>query len=411
MKNNIFDLTTEELNKIATSLKEKIEEGLKKENREIAAIPTYINPPKDIPDGKVLALDWGGNNFRAAVVEFKGGVPTVLGEPATKLLDDKATDGFNRDDLFQEMAATIVELGDVLDSSVTRIGFCFSYETASRLNGDAVVLKFAKGIDIPDMINKPLGRPFVNYLNKYQGINTEFTDIKVINDTVASLFAGLDSTGYDSYIGLIVGTGNNMAVQMRLDKIDKLNNPGSTGTIPINLESGNFNPPYLTVIDGLVDAMSSNRDFHRFEKAVSGKYISELFKTVFMCEKIKHDFDGGDLADMVNNPQKYDPEQAKVAGWIYERSAKLVAASVVGLAQVIVGQNPQAKKICLAAEGSVFWGKDGKGGTPYRDIVARELETLLPKGVAVTIHAEIKKANLIGAAISALSPSGKIVFD
>ena len=401
MKNNIFDLTTGELKKIAGSLEEKINEGLKKDKMEIRAIPTHINPKDDIPDGKVLALDWGGTNFRAAIVEYKNGNPTIIEGPVKRLLNAETTAGFMRDDLFREMASTIGELR-TLDSSVTRIGFCFSYPTASRLNGDAILLGWTKDMDIPDMVNEPVGEPFVKYLNSHKDINTQFTDIKVINDTVACLFAGLKETGYDSYIGLIVGTGTNMAGLMRLDKIEKLGNKSSDALIPINLESGNFNPPCLTVIDGLVDAVSDNKGKQRFEKAISGGYIGKVFKMVFMCEKIKYDFDGGDLAKMINNPADYPSDQVEVACWIYDRSAKLVAASLAGLVQVVTRHDASAKNICLAADGSVFWGKV-QGKNHYKELVARELAELLPAGVKVTIIDEMSDPNLIGATIAALS--------
>ncbi|MDR1653444.1 MAG: hexokinase [Prevotellaceae bacterium] len=396
MKNNIFALTTEELKKIADSLQAKIEDGLKKDGTEILDIPTHIIPQKEIPDGKVLALDWGGTNFRAAVVEFKGGKPTIL-EVKKKPLSAKETAGFNQEDLLAEMAAIISQL-TLLDESTTSIGYCFSYPAAARLNGDAILLGWTKEIDIPDMIEKPVGETLVRYLNNHKDIKPNFTNIKVINDTVACLFGGLSETGYDSYAGLIVGTGTNMASLMRLDKIEKLNNKDES-LIPVNLESGNFNPPFLTIVDGLVDAMTNNKGEHRFEKAISGGYLGEIFKTVFMTDKIKYKFDGEDLSNMIDqNPDNYSDEQVQVAHWICERSAKLVAASLAGLAQVLACQDPAIKKICLAADGSVFWK------TPnYKDLVEKELAALLPAGVTITVIPEMADPNLIGSAIAALS--------
>ncbi len=401
MRENIFDLANEELKKIANVLQERIEEGLKKDGMEISNIPTHIHPKEDIKDGKVLALDWGGTNFRASVVEFKNGKPSII-EVLKKPLSAKETAGFKRDDLFREMGMLISEL-KTLDETVTQIGYCFSYPAASRLNGDAILLRWTKGIDIPDLIGQPVGELLINYLNSHKDITPKFTNIKVVNDTVACLFAGLSETGYDSYMGLIVGTGTNMASLMPLNKIKKLGSEDA-GLIPVNLEAGNFNPPYLTVIDGLVDAMSNNKGSQRFEKAISGGYLGELFKTVFCDTKIKYDFDGGELAKMINNPKNSPEEQVNVANWIYERSAKLVAASLLGLVQVIVAQNPSAKNICLAADGSVFWGKGGDGKSyPYKEMVDRDLKSLLPAGVTVTIIDEMSDPNLVGAAIAALS--------
>ena len=403
MRNNIFELTTEELKNIANNLQKKIEEGLEKDGMEISCIPTHIIPKKEINDGKVLVLDWGGTNFRAVIVEFKDGKAKIietLSKDKKYPLSAKETVGFDQNKLHEKMAGWIGELQN-LDQDVTKIGYCFSYPAASRLNGDAVLLRWTKGIEIPDMLEKPVGEPLIAYLNSHKDINTTFTDIKVINDTVACLFAGLSETGYDSYMGLIVGTGTNMASLMRLDKIEKLKNK-DIGSIPVNLESGNFYPPYLTIVDGLVDAMSNNKGQQRFEKAISGGYLGEVFKTVFSHEKIKYDFDGGALANMINNPDKNPEEQVSIAQWIYDRSAKLVAASLTGLAQVLVKQDPSIKKICLAADGSVFWGRDKNNETYYKELVLKELKLLLPEGVSITIIDEMADPNLIGSAIAAL---------
>jgi len=400
MKEQVFELTTSELKQIADALQEKITEGLKADKQEIAAIPTHINPAKNISDGKILALDWGGTNFRAAIVEFKNGKAAILESLKAPLSKDE-TKGLEPDGLHEKMAKVVSQL-KTLDETVTRIGYCFSYPAACRLNGDAILLRWTKGIDIPAMIEKPVGEPLLKYLNNQKDIKAKFENIKVLNDTVACLFAGLEESGYDSYIGLIVGTGTNMAGLMPLNRIDKLNNVDNK-TIPVNLESGNFNPPHLTIIDGLVDAMSNNKGFQRFEKAISGGYLGELFKTAFMEQKVKYNFDGGDLAHIVNNPAQYSAEQLKVAKAIQERSAKLVAASLAGLTQVLVTQNPAVKKIGLAVDGSVFWSEDAQKQYSYKNLVVETLQQLLPTGVAVNVLTKLEEPNLIGSAIAALS--------
>jgi len=400
MKEQIFELTTTELKEIANALQDKITEGLKADKQEIAAIPTHIKPAENIPDGKVLALDWGGTNFRAAIVEFKNGKASILESRKAPLSKDE-TKGFTADRLHEEMTKVIAQLA-TLDEKVTRIGYCFSYPAACRLNGDAILLRWTKGIDIPDMIDQAVGELLLKYLNNHKEIKPKFENIKVLNDTVACLFAGLEDAGYESYIGLIVGTGTNMAGLMPLNKIDKLNSVGDK-LVPVNLESGNFNPPHLTVIDGLVDAMSNNKDCQRFEKAISGGYLGEMYKTVFMDQKIKYNFDGEDLSNVINNPAQYTEEQVKVAKAVQERSAKLVAASLAGMVQVLTAQNPTLKKIGLAADGSVFWSENAQQQCGYKKIVEETLQQLLPAGVTVTVLKKLKEPNLIGSAIAALS--------
>ena len=57
------------------------------------------------------------------------------------------------------------------------------------------------------------------------------------------------------------------------DKIKKLDpSYNIQGLVPVNLESGNFHPPFLTTVDDTVDAISGSLGKQRFEKAVSGMY-------------------------------------------------------------------------------------------------------------------------------------------
>ena len=89
------------------------------------------------------------------------------------------------------------------------------------------------------MVGQLVGKPLLDYLNEHCKI--KFTGIKVLNDTIASLFAGLTDNSYDAYIGLIVGTGTNMATFIPADKIKKLDpSYNIQGLVPVNLESGNF---------------------------------------------------------------------------------------------------------------------------------------------------------------------------
>ena len=73
MQTNRFELTTAQLKAIALDFQNKITIGLSKDNTEILCIPTYITPKKDIDNAKILVLDWGGTNFRAAIVQFENG--------------------------------------------------------------------------------------------------------------------------------------------------------------------------------------------------------------------------------------------------------------------------------------------------------------------------------------------------
>lgn len=408
MNDNIFDLTTLECKDIASDLQKKIEEGLQAKEKEILAIPTYISPKKVLEDERVLVLDWGGTTFRAAIVEFKNGKPEVI-ERVKRLLSAeelKRRGISDADGLMEAMAKGISELVQ-LDKRVVRIGYCFSYPAESLPDGDALLIRWTKGIDIPDMVGKPVGKLLLDFLNGYKDIKTSFTDIKVINDTVACLFGGMSEKNMDRYIGLIVGTGTNMAALMPMNKIGKLNSK-KTDLVPVNLESGNFHPPYLTIIDELVDTISNSKGAQRFEKAVSGGYLGEIFRMVFYLNKFRRGFDAKDINDMMNDPLSNDPEQVAVASWIYKRSAQLVAASLAGLIEKLVAQDGSVKDICITADGSLFWS-EVKSASNYNEIVSGELEQLLLAFGHTAADIDrikivgIEDINLIGSAIAAVS--------
>jgi len=109
---------------------------------------------------------------------------------------------------------------------------------------------------------------------------------------------------------------------------------------------------------------------------------------------------------MMNNPDQFKPAYVETAFQIYERSAKLVAASIAGLVYNLHAANPAIKKVQVLSEGSLFWSKVKTNNAKYVDIVNATLKELLAESglgqVEVTLS-RIENANLIGAAMSVLS--------
>lgn len=399
MKNQ-FDLSIQQMLDIAKNLQQKIEVGLQNDGTEIKCLPTYIHPKKDGIKGDATVFDLGGTNFRAAVVSVDE--TTTITSSAEKDITEMKTKGFTREDLFKSQLEVIKQLNLPAKSS---IGYCFSYPSKSMFDGDAELVNWSKGVNIPGMIGEPVGFPLVEYLNKNTASN--FQKIAVVNDTITSLFAGLKNPGFDAYIGLIVGTGTNMATFFPSEYIPKIKDVKAwSGETPVNLESGDFNPPHLTVLDDIADEKSDNKGSQRFEKAVSGMYLGRVFRAAFPDEAIDENIDAAGLSRMMNYPENYKSEQVEVAFQIYERSAKLVAASLAGLVLNLNSAYPLLKKIQVLAEGSLFWSSVKTGNTSYVQIVNNSLTDLLNEMGLSQIKVQISQmenANLIGAAMSVLS--------
>lgn len=402
MEKNIFNLENDQLKEIARSFRKKVEEGLNSENGEIQCIPTFITPKTKDVEGKALVLDLGGTNYRVAIVGFSNGTPTIYPENGWKKdMSVMKSPGYTRKELFKELADLIT---GIKREEEMPVGYCFSYPAESRPGGDAILLRWTKGVDIREMAGQLIGKPLLDYLNQKNKI--KFTGIKVLNDTIASLFAGLTDPGYDAYIGLIVGTGTNMATFIPADKIKKLNPANKIqGLVPVNLESGNFHPPFLTAVDDTVDATSVNSGKQRFEKAVSGMYLGDILKATFPLEEFEEKFDAQKLTAVMNYPDLYKDVYVHVARWIYNRSAQLVAASLAGLIQLLKSYHKEMRKICLVAEGSLFWSENRKDKN-YHLLVMEKLRELLDEAGLEEVEVHIDRmdnANLIGTAIAALS--------
>lgn len=401
MEKNIFKLENEQLKNIAVLFQQKVEEGLTSENQEIQCLPTFITLNSKSVNGKALVLDLGGTNYRVALIDFNNGTPTIYPSNGWKKdMSIMKSPGYSREELFKELADMIVEIK--CDEEIP-IGYCFSYPIKSTLDGDAELLRWTKGVDIKEMVGQLVGKPLLDYLNARNDI--KFTGIKVLNDTVASLFAGLSDSSYDAYIGLIVGTGTNMATFIPADKIKKMNPEFDMhGLIPVNLESGNFHPPYLTTVDDAVDSTSDTPGKQRFEKAVSGMYLGDILKTTFPLDEFEEKFDAQKLTTIMNYPDIHKDIYVDVAHWIYNRSAHLVAASLAGLIMQLKSYDKDIRKICLVAEGSLFWSENRKDRN-YNVIVMEKLRELLDDfGLSdVEVHINnMKNANLIGTGIAAL---------
>ena len=402
MEKNIFKLDNEQLKGIAHAFREKVEEGLNKNNAEIQCIPTFILPKATDVKGKALVLDLGGTNYRVAIVDFSTEKPIIYPNNGWKKdMSIMKSPGYTREELFKELADLIVE---IKREEEMPIGYCFSYPTESIPGGDARLLRWTKGVDIREMVGPFVGKTLLDYLTEQNQIR--FTGVKVLNDTIASLFAGLTDKSYDAYIGLIVGTGTNMATFIPSDKITKLDPECHVqGLIPVNLESGNFYPPFLTAVDDTVDATSDSLGKQRFEKAVSGMYLGDILKAAFPLEEFEERFDARKLTAIMNYPDIHKDIYVQVAHWIYNRSAQLVAASLAGLIALLKSYNRDIHRVCLIAEGSLFWSESRKDKN-YNILVMEKLQELLRELELEDVEVHINSmdnANLIGTGIAALS--------
>lgn len=392
--NTSFKLSEKQLLDIALTLKERVHQGLQKENQQIKCLLTYVPVKEQLAGNRAIVIDLGGTNVRSALISMDKTPHYILKGPLEDNLPLIRGVPLDRETYLRVQADLISELGA---ENNLPLGYCFSFPAKATYDGDAVLLNWTKGIFVPDTVGAPVGKALREELIK-RGIRC--SHISVINDTIASLFAGLTLKSADAYIGLIVGTGTNMASFIESRAIPKL--PADVdweGIIPVNLESGNFHPPYLNAVDDIVDAVSENPGEQRFEKAVSGAYLGRILKAVYPESDVDPSSGSRGLVELAYGSGD-DTEIAETAKQILERSAKLVGASLAGLISLL-GEAKSLNTVRIVAEGSLIWKAPGHSEMTESTLIALLKALGLPRVNVELIR--INNANLIGSAMAALT--------
>ena len=385
---NSLELSLDQLREISDLLGQRILQGLGSDNQEIGCLPTYLSLPSGKQSGKALVVDTGGTNTRAALVSLWAHDGKLEAGPnARKVPDGREGAPLSAEFFFGTQAE---QANSFPQDRPLPLGYCFSYPAQATADGDAILLRWTKGLRVDGALNEKVGKPLKEQL---ESRGHEISTVRVLNDTVASLLGGVhlyaEPRYGHNYIGLILGTGTNMAGVFPISRLGKLE-AGSfdSGSMVINLESGNFHPPHLTSYDDKVDQDSNNPGAQRFEKAVSGHYLPFVFNAIHPGV-INPESGTQKLVELRDQGQG---EHAKTAGLILERSAKLTAAGLAGL-----GRLYPSGDTAVLGEGSLFWGDP-----LFVSTVKATLKELDPER-NFEIVKQRDDVNLLGAACAALA--------
>ncbi len=389
-------LSPDDLSAVRRALADRLREGAAHDGREIAMLPAWLAPPGAGLRGEAVAIDAGGTNLRAArVVAGDDGGARIAGaieeEPFPGAAGrPEATAG----DLFAAHARLVRRLGAPDGAPV---GYCFSYPSAVRPDGDAVLLRWTKEVRVSGVVGERVGALLADHLLRH-GVAPG--PVFVLNDTIATLAAGSRGPGVvpARSVGLIVGTGSNLGAYLPVALLKKL--PAGAwpfDLVAVNFESGAFSPPGLGPVDDDVDAASIDPGKQRLEKAVSGAYLGRLFTAAAARLGIALPQGAVESAEVsrLASEEAGSPAGA-LARALIDRSADLVAAALAATSDVIGGGGD----LHVCAEGSLIVKGPGHAAR-----VASTLDRMLAEGGGAG-HARIafaRDANLIGSALSALA--------
>jgi hexokinase len=274
------------------------------------------------------------------------------------------------------------------------IGYCFSYPTAVRPDGDATLLRWTKEVRVSGVEGQLVGTLLGEHLRRHGIVPGP---VFVLNDTIATLAAGSSASPPGArMVGLIVGTGSNVGAYLPLALLSKLSAPGwPSELMAVNFESGAFSPPGLGPADADVDAGSIEPGAQRFEKAVSGAYLGRLLEAA--AARLGIDLptpapDSAEVSRLADEAAGSPP--GTLARAVLDRSADLVAAALAATADAIGGDGP----LHVCAEGSLIAKAPGYAAR----LRATLAPMLAPAPATITLA---RDANLVGSALAALAAS------
>ena len=338
------------ISRIVASFQDEMRRGLSGVPRSIAMHPSFVSRPSGYERGRFLALDIGGTNIRATLVELGG-------ERSIRVLDHQAfrlpsTTGTS-DDLFGSVADFVI---DVLSDEVPHsIGFIFAFpmdQTGVRVGR---LTKWTKEFAFDGVEGEDVVALLERAIRARADKGREFRISALANDTVGVLAAGayLDPR---CDMGLIVGTGANLAVAVPSDmgeKDDGTVPTGSSGEMIFNMECGNFDgmDSIQTDADRLLD-FESDTDGQLMEKMIAGRYLGEVAR-LRVCEYSDRGegFDGWlSGSSMFSPPYAFTTEDLSDA--IFDESEDLAATAIqlgrLGVSHTDLGDRRLLREICIS---------------------------------------------------------------
>lgn len=267
-----FNVPAAALSQVAACVRYDIEQGLIDGFSSLKMLKSYIGLPAGNESGEYLALDFGGTNLRAALVQLKGnGNFNILKKVAKPLkfsgLYDFTGPDSTSSDLFDFIATVIDEAIDGDRKKKYYLGHTFSFPSSQTNIYNAKLITWTKEFATKGVVGETVNDLLKQALARQGVVNVE--PVAVINDTVAVLLAAAYQST-DTYIGSIYATGHNTCYfETDTSKIEK--------PMIINLEIGGFNKLSINKYDKKLDSVSEHPYEQRLEKMVSGRYLGELF--------------------------------------------------------------------------------------------------------------------------------------
>lgn len=338
------------ISRLVTPFQDEMRRGLSGNPSSIAMHPSFVSRPSGNETGRYLALDLGGTNVRATLVELGG-------KRDVRALDHRSfrltsTSG-SADDLFGPVADFLMSV--LAEHGADGTGYIFAFPMDQTGVRSGRLTKWTKEFAFDGVEGRDVVALLEQAIRERMDRDGDFRILALANDTVGVLAAGayLDSR---CDMGLIVGTGANLAVAAPSDMIVRRDLPvpvGNPGEMIFNMECGNFDgvDSIQTAADRRLDT-ESDTNGQLMEKMIAGRYLGEVarLRVVEVASK-GEGFEGwlderGDFAA----PYSFTTEQ--LSDIIFDDSQDLTATAMelgrLGVGVTSLHERRHLKKICIS---------------------------------------------------------------
>ncbi|GEM_PF-66451 len=278
---NVLDVPAEESMEMIEDMHSEMDKGLAGEKSSLQMIPTHSEPAVGDERGVVVTLDFGGSNFRVYLEEVRNG-EIIQKEDEPYQLKTEHMEAESPEVLFDFLAQCISDFVDKYKIDKEKeipISFIFSFPADQKSINCGIFKFWTKGFKVKGMKDKDVVKLLNDALAR-AGLLT--TNVEALaNDTVAAFQAGR-YRHKDCDAGIIIATGTNGAIVLKIKDIPKYKGPGTaSGEMVVNMEWGGYKVKRRTPYDLQVDEASADPGKYTFEKAISGKYLNEQAKAIF----------------------------------------------------------------------------------------------------------------------------------
>jgi hexokinase len=419
-----FELPLSLLRAVRKAAVAEMDAGLAGRRSTIAMFPAYCDAASGREKGRYLALDLGGTNFRVMMVRLQGQgtLPRVVAEAKYRLTREQISGSGTV--LFEAIAGYLHKfLKDQAFAGDYALGYTFSFPVRLLGIDEGVLVKWTKDFSATGVQGKKIVALQRRALAR-KGVGN-VSIVALANDTVGTLQAeaALDPA---CVVGVILGTGFNMAVRVASRRIRKEIGLYSEPAMIINSESGGFGRSLsLTAYDRRVDRESGNVGHQFAEKMIAGKYLPQLVRALALEFIRKEHLFGGKVPPVFADKESFKGQYMDVfeAGSrdevdklsrelfgptvtaqdcriisslcriVSRRSARL-AAAMIGAA-LSRSERRTGKRVTVAVDGSLFEKYPG-----YARCLGKAIRELQGRSVRVSLKLS-KDGSGIGAAVIA----------